>query len=351
MWVTRFLRSLPLEYANFARSYDKELTITKLNDVYEHLRSEFNNHPLSSIKKSTPPAASANYASSNSSAKKSKKQNKGKGSTPAPLVHSSSETDECGYCHKANHTKDDCYALKMKVFYEKHHPPLASKKPKPSKPSHPTGNVARYESGYSAAVLYVEPSTMSDPPSNIWVIDSEVFNYMVPLNKSCFTDYSTDLPGPNIIMEIKGNIKVLGIGTITLITPNGGELMLRDVLHAPGLSYSLLSLGRLMMVGNTILFNDSYCIIENSTGFHIKSKFESSFGATSILFRFRVDFSVAESNLADFKPAITEDQIALWHARVGHVATSGLPHIAKVTTVPDNFRTAISGAYSDPGIC
>src|SRR5436190_8825120 len=106
-----------------------------------------------------------------------------------------------------------------------------------------------------------------------------------------------------------------------------------------------------MMAGNTILFNDPYCIIENSTGFRIKSKFEPSFGAASTLFRFRVDFPIAESNLADSEPAITEDQIALWHARVGHVATSGLPHIAKVTTVPDSFRTAISGAYPDPGVC
>src|SRR5208282_6011410 len=106
-----------------------------------------------------------NYASGNSSAKKSKKQNKGKGSTPAPPVPSSSETDECGYCHKTSHTKEDCYTLKMKVFYEKYYPPLASKKPKPSKPSHPTGNVAFYESGYSTAVLNIDTPTMSVPPS------------------------------------------------------------------------------------------------------------------------------------------------------------------------------------------
>src|SRR6266496_4916099 len=297
MWVTHFLWSLPLEYANFARSYDKELTTTKLNDIYGHLWSEFNNHPLPSIKESAPPAASANYASSNSSAKKSKKQNKGKGSTPAPPVHSLSEIDECDYCHKTSHIKDDCYVLKMKVFYEKYHPPLALKKPKPSKSSHPTGNIACYESGYSIVVL--DTPIMSNPPPNIWVIDSGASNYMIPLNKSCFTDYSIDLSGPNTIKGINGNTKVLGIGTITLTTPNGGELVLRDVLHAPGLPYSLLSLGRLMMAGNTIVFNDPYCIIENSTGFRIKSKFEPSFGAASTLFRFRVDFPVAESNLAD----------------------------------------------------
>ena len=144
-------------------------------------------------------------------------------------------------------------------------------------------------------------------------------------------DYSIDLPGFNIIMEIKRNIKVLGIGIIILIISNGGELMLHDVLHALELSYSLLSLDRLMMISNIILFNDSYCIIENNIGFRIKSKFELFFSVISILFRFHVDFSVAESNLANFepadfnlanskpaefnltdsKPAITEDQIAL----------------------------------------
>ena len=133
------------------------------------------------------------------------------------------------------------------------------------------------------------------------MIDSGVFNYMISLNKSCFTDYSIDLSDPNIIMRIKRNIKVLDIDTITLIISNGDELMLRDVLHALELSYSLLSLDRLMMIDNTILFNDSYCIIENSTGFRIKSKFESFFDITNILFHFRIDFPVAKSNLTNFE--------------------------------------------------
>ena len=68
-----------------------------------------------------------------------------------------------------------------------------------------------------------------------------------------FSDYSTDLPGPNTIKGINGNTKVIGIGTLMLTSPNGGELVLRDVFHAPGLPYSLLSLGQLMMAGNTIL--------------------------------------------------------------------------------------------------
>src|SRR5436190_10497989 len=61
IWVTRFLRSLPTEYTAFARSYDKELDSTKLNDVYGHLRSEFNNRQSTNSRDTAP---AANVASS-----------------------------------------------------------------------------------------------------------------------------------------------------------------------------------------------------------------------------------------------------------------------------------------------
>lgn len=169
---------------------------------------------------------------------------------------------------------------------------------------------------------------------------------MIPLNKSCFTDYSTDLPDPNITKGINENIKVLDIDTIIFISLNGDELILRDVLYISELSYSLLSLDRLIMVGNIILFNDPHCIIENNIEFRIKSKFALIFDIITFLLHFHVDFSVAEFNLA-----INEDQIALWHAHVGHVAIFDLSHIAKVTIVSENLQTAISGVFPNLGIC
>ena len=47
----------------------------------------------------------------------------------------------------------------------------------------------------------------------------------------------------------------------------------------------------------------------------------------------------------------SDDQISLWHARIGHVAVAKLPHIGKVAILPDSFQSAISGAYPIPGIC
>ena len=149
------------------RFYDKKLAIIKLNDIYKYFHSEFNNYLLSSIKKFISFITSINYIFNNSFIKKLKKQNKDKDFIFISLIYSSSKINEYDYCHKANHIKDDFYALKMKVFYEKYHSPLVSKKSKPLKSFHSIENVACYELGYSTIILYIESFIMSNSSSNI----------------------------------------------------------------------------------------------------------------------------------------------------------------------------------------
>ena len=353
IWVTRFLRSLPPEYATFARSYDKEIEKTKLFDVYDSLHSEFNNRTSPSPVTATSRDSanpSANFASSNTASglKKNKKgnnKNKGKGaptSMPAASITSES-TDGCSYCHRMNHTAENCYALKMKEFYEQHNPPLGKKKFSKSGPS---GNVATYESG--SAIL--DPNSLtSGSESDVWVIDSGATHCMVPLDRSCFTEYTTDVPGTPLIKGINGDTTIHGIGNLKLTSP-GGELTLCGVLHAPGLPHCILSLGVLMMDDVEITFRKPYCILEKD-GFYIKSKFTASLGHSSKLFRFSASFPVAsaESNAASmqipttqkFSPELTENQISLWHARIGHVAVSGFPKINKTAIIPLSLQDAI----------
>src|SRR5204862_4695014 len=98
---------------------------------------------------------------------------------------------------------------------------------------------------------------------------------MISLNKSCFTDYSINLPSLNIIKRINKNIKILDINIIILITLNKNKLIFHNILYILKLFYSLLFLDELMIIDNTILFNDSYYIIENNIEFYIKFKFKS----------------------------------------------------------------------------
>ena len=357
IWVTRFLRSLPSDYAAFARSYDKELNTTKLNDVFGHLRSEYNNRTTTTTttrsNDAAMPPTSANLASNNPSKKKNAKNGKGTGKPPAPSsVVTPTPGSGCDYCHKTNHTVENCYALKYKEFYERHNPPLYSKKNSKRNGTPPSvGTIATYESGYASAkrpALTKSPASamLASSSNDIWIIDSGASDYMVPFPRSCFTDYSTNVPGHRIIHGISGGAKILGIGTIKLADQSGGELILNNVLHAPALPYALLSVGRLMQSGCTVTFENLHCTVTNASGFTIESKFAPSFGATSYLFRFRATFSVpAESHLAT--PNIpSDDQITLIHARLGHVATSTLFQVPKVSVIPDSWKSAISAVFN-----
>ena len=161
-----------------------------------------------------------------------------------------------------------------------------------------------------SSAMTSESSAMASEtyPSDIWVADSGAPNHVVPLDISCFTTYSTDVPY-STVKGINGNTKVIGIGNVNLTSSNGGELIVKDALHAPGLPYSLLSLGQLLLDDAIITFEKPYCIIEKN-GFYMKAKFSQSFGTTSFLFRFRVTFpsAMVESNYAatNSNPAISD---------------------------------------------
>src|SRR5438552_655896 len=110
-------------------------------------------------------------------------------------------------------------------------------------------------------------------------------------------DYFINLSDLNIIKRINENIKILDIDIIIFIISNENELIFHDVLYISGLSYSLLSLDRLMMIDNIILFDNPHYIIENNIGFHIKSKFVLFFSIINSLFYFHIDFLITEFNL------------------------------------------------------
>jgi hypothetical protein len=40
--------------------------------------------------------------------------------------------------------------------------------------------------------------------------------------------------------------------------------------------------------------------------------------------------------------AISEDRDSLWHAPTGHTKVSSIPHVAKLTLVPETFKSAVN---------
>jgi Integrase core domain len=310
--------------------------------------------------------ASANFASNSNNPSKKKKKSNGKkadkpsASTPMPTPK---PDGGCDYCHKTNHIVEDCYALKYKKFYEMHNPPLYSKKNSKRNDIFPAvGTVAGYES--ASAYSSVEEAPLSsalqantfDNFDTTWVVDSGASDYIVS-SRTCFHKYSTDVPGPKVVNGLTGDTQVLGIGNVKLVSENGNSIELQNALHA-NVPYNLLSIGRLTMAGCKVTFEGPFCHVENAnTGFHIKCKFAPSFGARSYLYRFRTNFSSVPptESLAATTNIPSDDQITLIHARLGHVATSTLFQIPKVSVISDSWRSTISGVYNGDipplGIC
>jgi hypothetical protein len=163
---------LPSDYAAFAQSYDKEFNTTKLNDVFGYLRSEYNNRrTINSNDAAIPPTSTANFASNNPSKnhKKNAKNGKDTGKPPAPSVVMPTPGSGCDYCHKTNHTVENCHAFKYKQFYEQQNPALYSKKSKGNGKSPAVGTIATYESGYSSvgSNFAMHSSLFND----IWIIE------------------------------------------------------------------------------------------------------------------------------------------------------------------------------------
>jgi len=187
---------------------------------------------------------------------------------------------------------------------------------------------------------------------------------MVPLSPVHFSDYTTDFPGPRTIQGIKGTVNVVGKGTITIRSPDSGiSIVIHNVFHMLELQHCLLLVGKLCgECGCKILVKENSCFLFAPSGFAIHAKFAPSYGAQSYLFRFAVSFpEVSDTALAlmsttllptkAITKTISEDQISLWHARVGHVATSTLCHLARVGNVPQSYKSAFSGDYPDIGVC
>jgi hypothetical protein len=247
IWVSRFLRSLPDEFAMFARSYKKELDKTTLDELFSTLRSEYKNQAKSSSAKTNQiSAVSANIASSSIMKKPPPKKRNNKPNDKGKAPAKSNDKEDCKVCKRLGHSADDCYVTKMRKFYEEYNPSLYSNTKKPST----SAFTVTYEAGLSEIRIEHAFLAQSSRP-DIWVKDSGCTNDMSPIDKSCFTNY-TPASGSNVITGINGTTTIHGRGTLILTTPNGGKMILKDVIHAPGLPYSLLSIGKAMLRGENL---------------------------------------------------------------------------------------------------
>ena len=64
-------------------------------------------------------------------------------------------------------------------------------------------------------------------------------------------------------------LKALGIGDLQLELPNGSQTkqaLLKDVVHPPKMTFTLISVSRLNAAKNQVTFKDRQCVIKSPQG-------------------------------------------------------------------------------------
>jgi hypothetical protein len=107
-----------------------------------------------------------------------------------------------------------------------------------------------------------------------------------------FTNYRSIPPHP-IIAANKRTFYATGAGDLQIKVPNGSEtnpILLCDVLYAPEMALTIVSIGHITSSGNSVTFENSSCKIKNKSGKTIGNipassnglyKVEHSYHATS----------------------------------------------------------------------
>lgn len=97
--------------------------------------------------------------------------------------------------------------------------------------------------------------------NNVWFLDGGCSNHICG-TKELFKELD-ESDKSDVTLGDNKKIQVEGKGTISFTTNQGKTKILQDVMLVPDLSHNLLSIGQLMISGNSILFDDDSCTIKN----------------------------------------------------------------------------------------
>ncbi|KAH9697052.1 hypothetical protein KPL71_023444 [Citrus sinensis] len=206
-------------------------------------------HGADKNKKEKKKGQEGNSVSPTSSNNKSKNENF-KGKYPS-----------CHHCGRKGHPPFKCWrrpdAKCSKCNQTGHEAPICKEKPQQYEVEAQVADQEDEDQLFAASCFASSSSTES------WLINSGCTNHMTN-DKELFIDLR-----PTDLTKVKiGNgdyISVKGIGTIA-ITSAEGTKRISDVLYVPEIDQNLLSVGPLIEKGFKVIFEDSFCRIQDVTG-------------------------------------------------------------------------------------
>ena len=147
-----------------------------------------------------------------------------------------------------------------------------------------------------------------------WLMDCACCNHMTP-HSSLFSELKFAPHPLNIRIANGSTMSGHNIGSVST-----SNLLVPEVFNVPDLSYNLFSVGQLAELSYCIIFDYSWCIVQDPrTGQELGTG--PRVGRMFPVDNLRLPF-VAPASVAAIAAISSVPSLALWHARLGHASSS-----------------------------
>ncbi|UYV67115.1 hypothetical protein LAZ67_4003928 [Cordylochernes scorpioides] len=227
----------------------------------------------------------------------------------------------CSFCHKPNHSKEECWHYQKRNNSNKEYKYENFRR----------GNVPKYtnQSSVTQEQSTNQRTTKGPNPKALncsqreasvhnWFIDSGATSHMA-YDESFFTELNREQT-QNVVVANGNKLQVKGIGQgeIKVITPQGktDTLLLTKVLYIPELTDNLLSVSAATSNGCKVTFNRDWCTIERDHTALANGILDNG------IYRLHLDDNLQtrtfKANVAKQNHCKNKNCLMLWHDRLGH---------------------------------
>eukprot|EP00249_Psilotum_nudum_P025147 c29390_g1_i1 orf=407-4477(+) len=259
------------------------------------------------------------------------KYNKGKGKAftpkPAPQPEERRQnTFVCSFCRKPGHLAAYCYARKNRMSNAQNSNANTQNNKGKWKAAGPTHG-KHYDEAFIAEAHLMEDS------EEIWYADSGATKHMAKSRRD-FLSLTTIEQAQGVTIGDSSSCEIRGKGDV-VVTSQGSQKILPDVLFVPKLCKNLLSISALAKNNMEIIFDNDGVRVKDKETSKIVGKGVHENGL------FRMTAFTAST------PSTSSSSSQLWHERFGHVHLPTLIHMKKKNMVRD-LKDHI---YADSSIC
>ncbi|UYV78672.1 hypothetical protein LAZ67_16002340 [Cordylochernes scorpioides] len=227
----------------------------------------------------------------------------------------------CSFCHKPNHSKEECWHYQKRNNSNKEYKYENFRR----------GNVPKYtnQSSVTQEQSTNQRTTKGPNPKALnctqreasvhnWFVDSGATSHMA-YDESFFTELNREQT-QNVVVANGNKLQVKGIGQgeIKVITPQGktDTLLLTKVLYIQELTDNLLSVSAATSNGCKVTFNRDWCTIERDNTALANGILDNG------MYRLHLDDNpqtrTFKANVAKQNHCKNKNCLMLWHDRLGH---------------------------------